>query len=130
MRSLSMDQVGFTSVNWRLCYVHVIAYAFHLYVLVTRESKGHDCCNTVMSQYIISTYGDLSLSQALDDFVSLQSQGRISILSRTAHCAQSISLNRLNNVLNNNIGQSCNRKAQEDDWVKLSYFLKLLASWI
>lgn len=34
----------------------------------SRESKGHDCRNTVMSQYIISTYGDLSLSQALDDF--------------------------------------------------------------
>ncbi|KAL5669254.1 hypothetical protein ACJX0J_021475, partial [Zea mays] len=34
----------------------------------SRESKGHECRNTVMSQYIISTYGDLSLSQALDDF--------------------------------------------------------------
>jgi len=67
-----------------------IAYAFHLYVHVTRELEGHDCPNTAMSQYIISTYGDLSLSQTLDDFVSLQSQGRIAILSRTVHCAQSI----------------------------------------
>ncbi|XP_066332802.1 probable starch synthase 4, chloroplastic/amyloplastic isoform X2 [Miscanthus floridulus] len=34
----------------------------------SRESEGHDYPNTAMSQYIISTYGDLSLSQALDDF--------------------------------------------------------------
>jgi hypothetical protein len=75
----------------------------------------YGCRNTTMSLYIISTYGDLSLSQALDDFVSLQSQGRIAILSRAVHCAQSTSLNRSNNVLNNSIGQSCNRKAQEAD---------------
>ncbi|CAD6249043.1 unnamed protein product [Miscanthus lutarioriparius] len=34
----------------------------------SRELEGHDCPNTAMSQYIISTYGDLSLSQAFDDF--------------------------------------------------------------
>lgn len=32
-----------------------------------RQSERHDYCNTAMSQYIISTYGDMSLSQALDD---------------------------------------------------------------
>ncbi|XP_021314540.1 probable starch synthase 4, chloroplastic/amyloplastic isoform X4 [Sorghum bicolor] len=34
----------------------------------SRELEGHGCPNTAMSQYIISTYGDLSLSQTLDDF--------------------------------------------------------------
>jgi hypothetical protein len=71
----------------------------------------YGCRNTTMSLYIISAYGDLSLSQALDEFVSFRSQGRIAILSRAAHCAQSTYLNRSNNVSNNSIGQSCNRKA-------------------
>ncbi|KAJ1281531.1 hypothetical protein BS78_04G313100 [Paspalum vaginatum] len=34
----------------------------------SRLSEGHGFHNISMSQYIISTYGDLSLSQALDDF--------------------------------------------------------------
>ncbi|XP_062221624.1 uncharacterized protein LOC133920970 isoform X2 [Phragmites australis] len=34
----------------------------------SRLSEGHGCRNRAMSQYIISTYGDLSLYQALDGF--------------------------------------------------------------
>ncbi|TVU27781.1 hypothetical protein EJB05_19282 [Eragrostis curvula] len=34
----------------------------------SRLSEGHNCHNKKMSQYIFSTYGDLSLSEALDDF--------------------------------------------------------------
>ncbi|KAL5666687.1 hypothetical protein ACJX0J_026795, partial [Zea mays] len=34
----------------------------------SRESEEHDWHNTALSQYIISTYGDPSLSQVLDDF--------------------------------------------------------------
>ncbi|KAL6911320.1 hypothetical protein ACP4OV_000125 [Aristida adscensionis] len=34
----------------------------------SRSSKVHNCHNTAMSQYLISTYGNMSLSQALDDF--------------------------------------------------------------
>ncbi|CAN6252881.1 unnamed protein product [Urochloa humidicola] len=34
----------------------------------SRQSEGHDCRNRVMSKYIISTYGELSLLQALDSF--------------------------------------------------------------
>jgi hypothetical protein len=48
-----------------------------LYVLITRQSEGHDCHNKTMSHYIISTYGDLSLSEALDAFVSSLSHGTI-----------------------------------------------------
>nr|CAB3451433.1 unnamed protein product [Digitaria exilis] len=32
----------------------------------SRQSEGHDCHNGVMSKYIISTYGELSLLQALE----------------------------------------------------------------
>lgn len=56
----------------------------------SRESEEHDWHNTALSQYIISTYGDPSLSQVLDDFVSSQSHGRIAILSQAVHCAQSV----------------------------------------
>ncbi|CAL5020128.1 unnamed protein product [Urochloa decumbens] len=34
----------------------------------SRQSQGRDCRNRVMSKYIISTYGELSLLQALDSF--------------------------------------------------------------
>ncbi|RLM79392.1 putative starch synthase 4, chloroplastic/amyloplastic isoform X2 [Panicum miliaceum] len=34
----------------------------------SRQSEGNDCRNRVMSKYIISTYGELSLLQALDSF--------------------------------------------------------------
>ncbi|PUZ78155.1 hypothetical protein GQ55_1G430000 [Panicum hallii var. hallii] len=34
----------------------------------SRQSEGNDCRNRVMSNYIISTYGELSLLQALDSF--------------------------------------------------------------
>ncbi|KAL6591465.1 hypothetical protein ACP70R_049968 [Stipagrostis hirtigluma subsp. patula] len=34
----------------------------------SRQSEGHKCCNTAMYQYLISTYGNMSLSQALDGF--------------------------------------------------------------
>nr|TKW42165.1 hypothetical protein SEVIR_1G365600v2 [Setaria viridis] len=34
----------------------------------SRQSEGRDCRNRVMSKYIISTYGEFSLLQALDSF--------------------------------------------------------------
>ncbi|CAN6239110.1 unnamed protein product [Urochloa humidicola] len=34
----------------------------------SRQSQGRDCRNRVMSKYIISTYGEFSLLQALDSF--------------------------------------------------------------
>ncbi|RLN07070.1 putative starch synthase 4, chloroplastic/amyloplastic isoform X2 [Panicum miliaceum] len=42
--------------------------SLRLYVSVTRQFEGNDCRNRVMSKYIISTYGALSLLQALDSF--------------------------------------------------------------
>jgi hypothetical protein len=59
-----------THVYMWLC----ISNGLRLYASVTRQSEGHDCRNRGMSKYIISTYGELSLLQALDSFVSSQSQ--------------------------------------------------------
>lgn len=49
--------------------------ALCLNLLVTRQTEWHDYPSTALSQYIISTYGDMSLSQALDGIVSSQSLG-------------------------------------------------------
>jgi hypothetical protein len=79
--------------------MYIVTYGLCLYVSVTRQSEGNDCRNRVMSKYIISTYGELSLLQALDSFVSSQSQVAIAILSRS-YSLHTINLNRLDNVLN------------------------------
>jgi hypothetical protein len=43
---------------------------------VTRQSGSHDYDSTAMSQYIISTFAEMSLSQILDGIVSSKSPGR------------------------------------------------------
>ena len=85
-----LDEMFDVSATWIDDYV--CTYSLHLYVSVTRQSEGNDCRNRVMSKYIISTYGALSLLQALDSFVSSQSQVAIAILS------QSYSLHTINHL--------------------------------
>ena len=85
-----LDEMFDVSATWIDDYV--CTYSLHLYVSVTRQSEGNDCRNRVMSKYIISTYGELSLLQALDNFVSSQSQVAIAILS------QSYSLHTINHL--------------------------------
>ncbi|RCV19835.1 hypothetical protein SETIT_4G007700v2 [Setaria italica] len=59
----------------------------------SRQSEGRDCRNRVMSKYIISTYGEFSLLQALDSFKNDPSSrdqqikdGMVKVLAWDAEC--------------------------------------------
>jgi len=129
-RSLSMDQSSIY-ISWltvMLCICYCLWFPF---VCTCNQGVG----GAWLPKYSNVSVHHLNLWRSVS-FSSIWWLRKFAISRENSYLVKGcfvhsqLSLNRSNNVLNISIGQSCNQKALEADCVKLSYFLKLVASWI